>query len=318
MSDKKLPVGSQIDVITPFSFTVQESFDLKRLDVFSTSLGVEYIHYKSMPSPIGKKDRGDYRRSDGVDTITSNGLIYKCAGRFTATMTDNSHQANRGDSGILDFSEARLVLPRFYTVPGSVGDSNGARIYLSPGDRIYVADPMTDVRVSNPQQMDYEPGIDNVPMFPIVCLELPIIDSRNYEYIENTDYAITAEGNIRWLPNGANPGIDPTTGKGRIYSIRYLYRAYWYITALPKEVRVTKVTTNGVRSPERMPYHAIVVREFVFHNQNRGDSLNQLKSKEPARADTEPVQSITPNKYFIPVDMSTIRKVEDGSDEEQS
>jgi hypothetical protein len=315
VSDKKAPIGTQTDTIARSGPYIQESFDLKRLDIFSTSLGVEYIHYKSMPSPIGKKDRGDYRRSDGVDTITSNGLIYKCSGRFTATMTDNSHNAQRGDSGVLDFSEARLVLPRFYNANG--GTANGERIYLSPGDRIYVADPQTDVKVSNPQLMDYEAGIDNVPMFPIVKLELPIMDSRNFEYAEGTDYCITEQGNIRWMPGGNNPGIDPDTGKGRVYSVRYLYHAYWYILSLPKEVRVTDVTTNGVRSPERMPYHAIAVREYIFHNQNRGDQTNQLKSKDPRRADQQPAESITPNKYYIPVDMSDIRRVENG-DEEQS
>ena len=46
-------------------------FDLDRLDNFVQNLGVEYSHYKSMPSPIGQGDRGDYRRNDGVDTITS-------------------------------------------------------------------------------------------------------------------------------------------------------------------------------------------------------------------------------------------------------
>lgn len=309
MSDKKTPIGTQTDTIPRSSFMVEESFDLRRLDVFSTSLGVEFIHYKAMPSPIGKSDRGDYRRSDGVDTITSNGLIYRCAGRFTATMTDNSHDAQRGNSGVLDFSEARLVLPRFYN---NTGRADGDRIYLAPGDRIYVADQTTDVKVSNPQQMTYEPGVENVPMFPIVKLELPIVDSRNFEYKEGVDYHISKEGNICWIPTGENPGIDPETGKGRVYSIRYLYHAYWYIFSLPKEVRVTNVTTNGVRAPERMPYHAIVVREYIYHNQNRGEQTNQLKSKDPQRADVEPSQSATPNKYFIPVDMSDVAPVEDG------
>src|SRR5579863_3306138 len=223
MSDKKAPIGDQLYTMGPGNL-LEESFDLRALDVFSAGLGVEYMHYKAMPSPIGKKDKGDYRRSDGVDTVTSNGLIYKCAGRFSATMTDNSHDDKRGDSGILDFSEARLVMPRFYNKNGL---ADGDRIYLLPGDRIYVADPTTDVRVSNAQQMSYEAGVDNIPMFPIVCLEMPITDSRNFEYIEGSDYCISKDGNIQWMAGGNNTGIDPDTGKGRVYSIRYLYRAYW-------------------------------------------------------------------------------------------
>lgn len=298
----RIPNGQQIDTINRNIDFVQESFDLDRLDNFVTGLGVEYMHYKGIPSPIGQNDRGDYRRNDGVDTITSNGMIYKCAGKFTATMTDNSRDRKRGEAGVLDPSESKLVMPRFYN-KNTLAD--GDRIYLSPGDRIYVADPLADVLVSNPQKMDYEPGVDNVPMFPIVQLEMPIIDSRNIEYAQGVDFCIH-DGNIRWMAGGKNPGIDPNTGKGRIYSIRYLYRSYWYITVLLKEVRVTNVTTDGLRSPERMPYHAIAVREYVFHNQNKGDKTNQLKSKDPARVDKEPISDIGQDKSAILVDMSSV------------
>lgn len=313
MSNRQ-PNGTQIDAISRDMEFVQESFDLDRLDNFVTGLGVEFTHYKAMPSPIGKNDRGDYRRSDGVDTISSNGMLYKCAGKFTATMTDNTLDKKRGQAGgTLDDSESRLVMPRFYNIDGTSGISDnangvaeGPRIYLAPGDRIYVADPLVDVCVSNYHEMDYEPGIDNVPMFPIVTVEMPIVDSRNIEYCQGTDFQITSVGNIQWLAGGKNPGIDPNTGKGRVYSVRYLYKSYWYITKLPKEVRITNVTTNGQRAPERAAYHAIAVREFIFHNQNQGDKKNQLKPKDPRRVDKPPTQSINPNKFAIPVDMNNI------------
>lgn len=310
MSNRK-PNGIQIDTIDRNLDYVQESFDLDRLDNFVTGLGVEYIHYKGMPSPVGQNDRGDYRRNDGVDTITSNGMIYKCAGKFTATMTDNARDRKRGEAGVLDPSESKLVMPRFYNTNGGV--ANGKRIYLSPGDRIYVADPLADVLVSNSEKMNYEAGIDNIPMFPIVEMEMELVDAKNIQYALGVDYCITADGNIRWLAGGKNPGINVETGKGNIYSIRYLYRSYWYITVLLKEVRVTNVTTNGERGPARMPYHCIAVREYMYHNQNKGDKLNQLKSKDPKRVDKEPVSSINPAKHTIPVDMSTI-----GEDDEQS
>ena len=301
MSNKKAE-GQQADTIDRNSPFVQESFDLARLDNFAQSLGVQFFHYKAMVSPIGKKDRGDYRRSDGVDTLTSNGMIYRCAGKFTATMTDNSRNQKRGDSGVLDASEGRLVMPRFYD---SDGTTPGARIYMAPGDRIYVSDPTTDVKVSNYHEMDFEDGLDNEAMFPICELEGPIVDSRNIEYIQGVDFTITPAGNIRWLAGGKNPGIDPDTKKGRIYSIRYLYKAYWYIVTLPKEVRVTGVTEGGLRTPERMPYHAICVREYVYHNKNRGDQTNQLP-KDPKRQDKAPIQSTNPGKPVISVDMTAI------------
>ncbi len=304
---KRPPNGEQVDAITPFAPLVQESFDLQRQDVFVTSLGVDFSHYRAMPSPIGQKDRGDYRRSDGVDTITSNGMIYTCAGKFTATITDNTRKGARSDGGLLDPSESRLVLPRFYNL---TGQADGPRIYLAPGDRVYISDPDADVKVSNYHKMDYEEGVPNVPMFPICQLEAPIIDSRNIEYIQGVDFNLTSDGNILWLPTGKNPGIDPDTGKGRIYSIRYLYKAFWYVTALPKEVRISNVFEGVTRNPERLPYHAVIVREYIFHNQNRGAPTNQLKSTTPKRVDAAPLESIDPAKPVINVDMRDYENIE--------
>jgi hypothetical protein len=307
------PKGRQVDTINRYSPQEQQSFDLNRLDTFVTSLGVDFHHFKAMPSPIGQNDRGDLRRSDGVDTITSNGMLYRCAGRFTATMTDNSREQKRSSGGVLDPSESRLVMPRFYNDPNSPGTASGDRIYLMPGDRVYLADPTADTLVANAHKMDYQPDVDNEPVFPIVKLEGVIVDSRNIEYTEGADFSITSAGSIRWNKGGRNPGIDPNTGKGRVYSVRYLYKAFYYVVAIPKEVRVTNITTGGVRAPERMAYHAIIVREYIFHQQNRGDKLNQNKSKTPERVAAAPIQPINPNKFIIPVDMATI-----GDDEGQS
>ena len=300
----KPPIGLQISTIVPLAPLIQESFDLNRLDVFVNSLGIDIMHYRAIPSPIGQNDRGSWRRNDGVDTISSNGMIYRYAGTFTATLTTNERQEKRGPSGVIDPSEARLVMQRFYNANG--GQDNGDRIYLAPGDRIYIADPNADVFVANSQKMDYEPDIDNVPLFPICKLQDAIVDSRNIQYNQNVDYAITADGNIRWLPGGNNPGIDPLTGKGRIYSIVYLYRAYYYVVALPHEIRITNVTVGSVRTPMRMAQHAVIMREYIFHNQNKGGKTNQNVPPVPQRVDAAPRESINPNQTVIPVDMSGI------------
>lgn len=296
----------QTDTIDRKSDYIIESFDLDRMDSFVTSLGVEFLHYKVMPSPIGQNDRSDLRKNE-VDTISSNGNLYRLCGKFTATMTDNSKDRQRGEAGILDPSESRLVMPRFYN---DKDIADGKRIYVLPGDRIYVSNPNADVLVSNTQKMDFVSDSHNIPMFPIVELELPIVDSRNVEYKEGVDFKITKNGNICWLDGGRNPGIDPDTGKGRVYSVRYLYKAYWYITQLIKEVRVTNITTDGQRNPERMPYFVVVQREYMYHNQNKGDQINQLSTKEPQRTVQAPSEQIPSNSSIV-VDMTAF-STEDG------
>jgi hypothetical protein len=298
------PKGNQVDTInrgTPFT---QMSLDLSKVDQMANSYGVDFAHYAAMPSPIGQKDRGDYRRSDGVDTITSNGYIYTCVGKFTATMIDNTSQEKDSDAGMIEASEMRLVMPRFYNAGPE--QSAGKRIYMHPGDRLYIADPNADTTVIGKHKMDYDPYADNTAVYPICRMDLPIIDSLNRTFYPNLDFTITAEGRIHWLPSGNNPGIDPDTGKGRVYSVRYLYKGYWYVVSLPKEIRITNITAGGVRTPERLPYNAVCQREYIYHDQNRGDQLNQNKTKTPDRADEAPPATIVPNSFVVPVDMTSI------------
>ena len=303
---KRKPIGKQIDAIPRSASPFQVSFDLKRQDQFVTSLGIDFIHYKAMPSPIGMKDRGDYRRSDVLDTVSSNGMIYTKSGCFTATMTDNSKSEGRDDGGFIDTSTSRLVLPRFYNQGGEV--ANGKRIYMAPGDRVYAADPDADTRVPNYHRMEYDPVRDNVPMFPICEIEL-LQDSRGISHIDGVDFVVTSEGNIRWLASGNNPGIYPDTGKGRVFAIRYQYKAYWYIVAIPKEVRITNVTgDDGIRKPERMAQYVMIQREYIYHSTNNGNKQSELKPQDQKRIRQDPAQNLSPKPGSVAVDMSDIEQ----------
>jgi len=71
------------------------------------------------------------------------------------------------------------------------------------------------------------------------------------------------------------------TGRGRVYSIRYRYIAFFYVYQLLNEIRLTNVTQGNIRKPERMAYHALLIREYVFHK----------------KTDTTPIQS--PNNTNI-------------------
>ena len=314
------PKGQQLQAINPWCPTVQTSFSLDKDDAFITGQGIDYVHYKAIVSPIGLKDRGDYRR-DQLDTITSNGMIYICSGVFSGLEVSNTRDKQIVEGGLNDPSTSQLVLPRFYNKggPSDIGqmnlapEDNGCRIYLAPGDRIYVQDPQANVNVSNYQKMTFELS-DNIPMFPIVALELPIIDSKNIQYIQGLDYIITSKGNISWLPTGKNPGFDPDTGLGRVYSVRYLYRAFHYVVELPKEVRIAVVTVNGIRQSERMAYSAVIQREYIYHSQTKGDPKNITVSTTPERAVQSPLQNIKPNPNSISVDLRNIAE-DDGVQE---
>lgn len=304
MSDRK-PDGKPVDSIPQEAIPWLVSINLPYQDGFVTGLGVDWSHYRAMPSPIGLKDKGDYRRPDGLDTISSNGFIYEKAGIFTGVISDNSKSQKRSDSGLLDASTSRIIMPRHYNKDG--GLSNGDQIRLAPGDRIYMSDPNADDAVPNYQRMTYDPNKDNETMFPVVKME-SMVDSRGVRFQEGRDYKITCDGWIRWIPGGENPGVDPDTGAGRVYSVRYLYKSFWYVVSIPKEVRITNVTENGVRSPQRMASHAVVQREYIYHNQINAGNETALKPQDQKRIVPTAPENIDPNSTQIHVEMTDIEQ----------
>jgi hypothetical protein len=283
MANKK-PEGQQVEVINFGVPYIQESFDLNRQDAFVKGLGTTFFHWKATPSPIGLNSRGDYRRNDGVDVITSNGYIYHLAGQFTATITNNQKDQMRpNEGGLFDSATAYLVLPRFYDSQQdnfncSSGPIEQKRIRLTPGDRLY-SDPTADDLVVNKELITYSLIGTDIPMFPIRTMDGPIIDSLGNYYKQNIDFNITNDGNIKWIEGRPNPGMDPDTGQGRTYSARYLYRAFYYVTSLIREVRITNVTAGNIRKPERMPMFIQVTREYLYHNINRGEETNPPPQK---------------------------------------
>jgi hypothetical protein len=298
----------------PQAFTIpntvvvpQVSLSLDKNDAFVASHGIQFIHYKALPDVQGMKSRGDYRRSDQLSVDSSNGFLYKCSGEFTGVMFSNSRGKQDTEGGIIDPSQTRITLPRFYNKE-SLAD--GDRIYMVPGDKIYVKDKSINTLVGNYQRMEYEPNKENLAQFPIACVEF-LVDSKGIEYFQEKDFKITSNGNIKWLSRGRNPGIDPDTGKGRVYSIRYQYEAHWYIIQILNEVRIGNVTENGVRKEARMPYQVMAVREYVYHNRNNSQETKEnpkLVKEDRDRKSDSPSYDINPSTPFIKVDMSDVEE----------
>jgi len=296
---KKEKKGQQImSLKKPPKDLFQVTMDLDKNDDLITQRGVEFEHWVAIPSPIGLKDRGDYRRSDQYDTVTSNGMIYKLAGCFTAAVVSNSKRKRASEGGIMDSSTARMLVPRYYNDKAT---ADGEEIHLAPGDRVFIKD--LEVLVSNYQRMQYNPGGLDRAQFPIKSVQ-HLIDSTGKEYKCGYHFK-EQDGHIKWIEGRDNPGIDSETGKGRVYSIRYKYNAHWYITDLPNEVRVIQGTNNsGERFPERMPYSAVIQREYVYYNQNNDVNEDHGRKKE-VRDIEEPKQEVqTPGDYEIKVDIN--------------
>lgn len=303
MADKKAK-GEQLDTLPKAPAELEQlSFNLDKQDQFIQSQGVTFIHYRAIPSPIGLKDKGEYRRSDSLDTISENGFIYKKCGVFTGVILNNSKQKTATEGGLFDYSTARLTLPRYYDKDSELLPNE--RIHLVSGDRIYLYKLDKDDRdVVNYQLVEYESNRDNYLQFPATCVEFAM-DSNGVEYKEGVHFKVTKEGNIRWIKGRKNPGIDPETKNGRVYSVRYRYEAHWYVTAILNELRIGRTTEGGVRKETRMPYQAQIQREYIYHNRNRGDSKESNKNNETERTIPEPDKEIDSNQYEVKVNVNS-------------
>ena len=265
-------------------------FNLKAQEKFVKDHSIVFEHYSAIPSPIGLKDRGDYRRPDSLDTFSSNGFIYKKVGEFDAVLVSNSKSKQPIDGGLYDNASARLILPKYYC-------DGKTSISLLPGDRVYIKD--ISVEVANYQRVEYSLNNVDYLQFPATNVSL-IIDSTNQEYTCGSDFTVTEEGNIKW--GSMNPGTDPDTGKGRVYSIRYNYKAFYYVDQLINEVRITNDGDSS--QPNRMPMHVTIQREFVYHNQisNNNNSITE----KPRKAE-EPDIVVDENKYEVNVDLRNFK-----------
>lgn len=270
-------------------------FNLEAQEVFATDHGIVIEHWAAIPSTIGQKDRGDLRRPDTLDTVSENGFIYKKIGEFVGTILGNSKKNDHAEGGIMDQSQARLMMPRFYQ---STCDNRHKEIALLPGDRLYAK--QIELKVPNYQKVEYRPRSTDTLQFPAKCV-LMLQDSNGIDYTEGVEFMINDQGDIKWMDGKPNPGIDPETGKGRLYGVRYMYIAFWYVQQLLNEIRITN--TSDSSAPARLPYHAVIQREYVYHQKNRGDKKDSNINNETPRTQDEPTENIEPNQFEIKVDV---------------
>jgi len=233
----------------------QISFDIDRFDEVLDSQGINLIHYRSFGDPRGMTSRGDNRDAYNIKPKTSDGFIYRKSGTLRGFFSNNSASSSENDVGSTDSASAYLTLPRTYS------DSDEL-VLVHPWDKFYLADIETKV-VTTQFQEARESGIDRLH-FPVVRV-IDIMDAKGAEYKQDVDFTVTAEGWIKWISQN-QPGFDHKVGRGTVYSIRYEYTPYFVVDRLLHEIRVANHTDLATyeRSVKRMPYQALIMREFLF------------------------------------------------------
>lgn len=249
----------------PAEFLVD--FDAQAFDDIIRDKGVPFVHWRAMRCPVGLVDIYDQRRPHEDHSGCSNGFLYTRAGEMNSLFTGNSAQMAQYDIGILTGSSVQVTLPRYYN------DPEQSPVLVAPFDRLYLPDENIVV-VHWQTFLASASGVEKLQFLVVNVADL--IDSDGTVYRPG-DYAIDS-GRLRW-----SSGRRPAPGK--VCSVRYTYRPYWYIKQLLHEVRVTQVEAlDGERVLARMPQSALLQREYIFEKddydpQSRGgDPDRQVKA----------------------------------------
>lgn len=249
-------------------------FDVPAFDNVITSHGVTMCHWAGIRCPVGLVDRNSGRRPHDDHEGCSNGFLYRYQGEVTCLFSGNSTTTNLNAPGLMDGSSVNITFPRFYdTDPDKF-------VYVANFDRLYFKEEK--IQVVTWQLLEHSLTGSDRPQFPALCV-LDLVDSRGVSYAEGIDFEVRA-GLINWL--GQNrPGLDPDSGRGRIYSVRYTYRPYYYVERLVHEVRVAQALNpvTGARESERVPVAAIINREYVAQKEDADpDAKNPSQRQTPS------------------------------------
>lgn len=233
------------------------TFDPEAFNEFLNLQGVRLCHWKALRCPVGMTDVDDNRRPHEDHEGCSNGFIYYKAGIITAGMSGNGNNQTSNDMGFLEDSTITASFPQFY-------DGTTDKIDIAKYDRFYLDEEETESKIVVPTwqlHTAHESRWDKLN-YPVVSVD-KLIDFRGNEFTEGTDFCVE-KGQIKW--KGAWPGYQADAKRGAIYSVRYMYRPYWYCARMLHEIRVAQVETLAGRNLQRLPLQCMIAREYTFTN----------------------------------------------------
>lgn len=250
---------------------VTPAFDLQSFLDGIKAHGVRFIHYRGMRNPIGIIDKYDARRPNPDSPLSVNGMYYTKAGTVTALCIGNTKETKASDAGLVDSSTAQFTPLIDY-------EDTQKRVFLAPYDKLYLEEE--SIRVSRHELIEASlTGIDK-PKFPAIEV-LDCVDSRGNVYHQCSDFEVTSQGLIKW--GERRPGQEIDTGKGVVYSIRYVYRPHWYVARLIHEIRTIQQEDylTGQKRMVQAPQSALIQREFFFENE-ASDSGTRASGEAPS------------------------------------
>lgn len=274
-------------LMTGFQSDEGFSFDIEAFDRGIRSQGVNMVHHRAIICPLGITDKNDtLRHAHPPHPGCSNGVLYKPIGIVRGLFVDNSANEKDNDIGTTDGSTARCTFPRHYDEVLCPGDNAKPRqIYVGTGDRFYLDERESNILWLTRELVEHSISGKDRLRFPAVEVE-NLIDNRLVEYRCGEHFDINENGELVWR-QGMDPGMDADTpdAHGRVFTVWYLYRPYWYVDRIVHQGRPSQVQEGDTmeRSVQNLPMEVSLTREVQFQNERAGgDNKNLRENRAPA------------------------------------
>lgn len=256
------------------------SFDPEAFDTLIRTQGVDMVHFRAMPCPVGMIDPNDQRHPREHHESCSNGYIYTKGGNVICSFLSNSKEARQIDIGRLDGSSVTVSFPRFYEKENV--NAPDVPVQPAPFDRIYLKDEAITVVTWE----RFACSVTNIDRLRFPALHVTdMMDARGVRYAEGVDFTVVA-GKVHWN-KGRSPGQDAQSRRGVVCAVRYVYRPFWYVQKMMHEVRVAQVEDiMGERKTMRFPQQMLLQREVVFENEQADDQAKKSARQNPGADDS--------------------------------
>lgn len=254
------------------------SFDPDAFDLLIRTQGVDMVHYRALPCPVGLIDPDDQRHPREHHTNCSNGHLYILGGNIICSFLSNSKESRAIELGRTDSSTVTVTFPRYYEKDNP--SQPDVEIHPTFYDRLYLKDEKITV-VTKEKFACSATGVDKL-RYPVVKVDL-LVDARGKAYYQGTDFNVVG-GEIVW---NKSPGIDAESNRGVVCSVRYEYRPFWYVARMIHEVRVAQVENMmGERETMRFNQQMLLQREVVFENEQADALAKQTPRQNPGPNDS--------------------------------
>lgn len=258
-------------------------------NLISKTFGIKFVHYICLPDPLYNVKQGDIRQSfDHADMQQfadtdrfhrENEFLYIRKGEVFGIFQGNKKDLKSVAAGLYSDNGAMISINRHY-----IGTEEAVQI--SENDKLVPCELPSEFWTVNWQKFEHNPtGIDRMQFK--VCSVVALIDNTGAMYFDGKDFVVE-EGHVRWVDGGDRPGLDPITGQGRVCSIRYIYKPYYYIKTNLHDIRMRpQLDGQGNVTGKAGNVLALVQADWIYLDRRTASEKDEAAQLEEGQGDNE-------------------------------